>query len=87
VDRYTRVPVQGDGPHHLQEDHPARRAYRGIVKPPGTIAWWEHLNAGEEYNRRGFDQTARRIMERGGFSHAELVDLLGHAPETWEPRT
>lgn len=53
----------------------------------GFIEWWEHVAAWGEYAKRyGSDQTAIRIHQRGGFSYAELVDQLGHAPITWRPR-
>ena len=53
----------------------------------GTIAWDEHLYAWSAYSSRfGSAQSAERIAERGGFGYGELVDLLGHDPETWEPR-
>ncbi|HEU0077169.1 MAG TPA: hypothetical protein VFQ76_05930 [Longimicrobiaceae bacterium] len=51
----------------------------------GTIAWWEHEAAYAVYARRyGTSQSAERLNYRGGFGYAELVDHLGHAPETWE---
>lgn len=55
--------------------------------PAGIILWPEHLKAWEEYDRRyGSRQSAARIAERGGFGYDELTALLGHEPETWEPR-
>lgn len=52
-------------------------------KPNGSIAWWEHVEAWEM--GYGYDQTALRIAQRGGFSYAEIVYSLGHEPTTWEP--
>lgn len=53
---------------------------------PGTISWGEHLLAWNAYAARyGVDQSAERIVERGGFGYSELVALLGHEPKTWEP--
>ena len=55
-------------------------------KPRGTVAWAEHLTAWEVYAARyGRGQSAERIAERHGFCYGELVDFLGHEPETWEP--
>ena len=69
-----RVPVQGDY---------GSRAKRG----PGSIAWEEHLRAWSGYAARyGTEQSAEHMAERGGFSYSELVQYLGHEPETWEPR-
>lgn len=80
-----RVPVQGDGPHHLHADHPARRWRE--THPPGTIAWPEHVEAWEAYAKRyGRDQSAERMAERGGFSFLELRTFLGRDPQTWEAR-
>ena len=68
----SRVVVQGE---------------RVLAKPPGTITWKEHLEAYAPYAcRYGTDQSAERLVERGGFSYGELVNLLGHEPTTWEPR-
>lgn len=56
-------------------------------KPAGTIAWAEHLEAYEAYAAlHGRRQTAERLEERGGFEWTELVELLGHEPDTWEPK-
>jgi len=68
-----RVRVQGD---------------REPKKPAGTVAWWEHVKAWEGYAEiyGKHYQSAERIAERGGFGYAELVEFLGHEPETWEPR-
>lgn len=53
----------------------------------GTITWEEHLEAYADYAKRyGTSQSAERLAERGGFGYDELVDHLGHAPTTWEPR-
>ncbi len=52
-------------------------------KEYGSVAWWEHVKAWEK--GYGFDQTALRIAQRGGFSYAEIVYSLGHEPTTWEP--
>lgn len=56
-------------------------------KPVGTIEWWEHLEAYEDYAKRyGRSQSAERLAERMGFSYSELVDHLGHEPTTWVAR-
>lgn len=56
-------------------------------RPPGTIAWSEHVEAWTAYaTRYGNSQSAERIAERGGFGFDELVILLGREPETWEAR-
>jgi hypothetical protein len=74
-----RAPVQGDG---------WDRAKHCPGRPPGTVAWAEHLEAFEPYRKKyGNDQSAERIAERGGFSFWELTNQLGHEPRTWEPRT
>lgn len=65
-----RAPVQGD----------SRNGYVA-----GSVSWSEHVEAWKVYNRT-WSQSAERIAERGGFSHAELTDLLGHEPTTWEAR-
>ena len=78
-----RAPVQGDGSYGLLPDDPRRKGSH----VPGTVAWSEHLEAWNEYARRGHgSQSAERVAERCGFSYLELVDLLGHEPKTWEPR-
>ena len=57
----------------------------GVVE--GTIAWWEHAEAWQQYDKKWHcDQSAERINELGGFGWHELVDFLGHEPTTWEPR-
>lgn len=72
MDEERRAPVQGD--------------YRR-KRPPGTVAWSEHLKAWRVYaNRFGTYQSAERIAERGGFGFDELIEFLGHAPNTWRPR-
>jgi len=79
-----RVGVQGDGPWRLPDEHPAKRD----TNVPGTITWEEYLTAYSAYSDTyGTMQSAERIIERGGFSYNELVDLLGHEPKTWKPRT
>ncbi len=78
-----RVRVQGEGPWWLPDSHPAKKK----TTVPGTITWEEHLEAYKEYSARyGNCQSAERLVERGGFGYAELVDLLGHEPTTWLPR-
>jgi hypothetical protein len=63
------------------------QANRELKKPPGTIAWSEHVEAWEGYARRyGTGQSAERIAERCGFCFGELVEFLGREPSTWEPR-
>lgn len=83
-----RAPVQRDpcgafqrGPYACKlhpADDPRHR--------PGSIAWEEHIEAWTDYAKRYSGQTAERVAERGGFSYDELLDHLGHAPRTWEPR-
>lgn len=70
-----RVCVQSYG-------HPIRDA---DARPPGTITWDEHVKAWQVYDRKYGGQSAERLVERGGFDYGELVDLLGHNPETWKP--
>ena len=55
--------------------------------PAGTISWDEHMEAWKAYDAklRG-GQSAERIAERHGFGYAELVELLGREPTTWETR-
>ena len=56
--------------------------------PPGSVSWDEHEAAWRVYAKRyGNDQNAERIVERGGFSYGELVNLLGHQPVTWMERS
>jgi len=55
---------------------------RRLGKPSGSVAWWEHLRAAEEYGKY-YRQSARRLAERGGFGYGELIKWLGHEPETW----
>jgi hypothetical protein len=76
-----RAPVQGNGLYHLRDGDPRKEGSH----PPGTIAWWEHLKAWEDYHRRYPGQSAEKIAERCGFCYWELCDHLGHEPETWEP--
>lgn len=74
-----RVKVQGD----LYAGHP--RHPDAIV--PGTIAWWEHVQAWREYARNySSSQSAEDIAARGGFGYGELQRFLGHDPVTWQPR-
>ena len=49
----------------------------------GTIAWSEHLEAWEGYNKRYPGQSAEKVAERGGFGPLELRQFLGHDPETF----
>jgi hypothetical protein len=78
-----RAPVQGDGCWWLRPGHPASKP---TDHEPGTIAWSEHVEAWEAYNKKwGGHQSAERMAERGGFVWGELVELLGHEPTTWEP--
>ncbi len=66
-----------------------RRTYvqRDASRPAGTVAWSEHVEAHDGYEKRfgRGGQTAERISERGGFSYGELVLFLGRDPETWRP--
>lgn len=56
-------------------------------RAPGTISWAEHLKAYEGYAARfGTSQSAETLAARGGFGYYELVDMLGHEPETWSVR-
>jgi sterol desaturase/sphingolipid hydroxylase (fatty acid hydroxylase superfamily) len=70
-----RAPVQGEATND-------RRGYR----PPGHVAWDEHVLAWKEYHRHHHEQDAGRIAERGGFGFWEMADLLGHEPRTWRAR-
>lgn len=72
-----RAPVQAE-----------RARIRGMVSvPDGTIAWSEYLEAYTTYSGIfGREQTAERLVERGGFGLFELCHLLGRPPRTWEPR-
>ena len=64
-----RAPVQGD--------------YR-LCLPPGTISMDEHKKAWVAYAKKyGHDQSAERIIERGGFGYLELVKLLDGHPESF----
>jgi hypothetical protein len=53
--------------------------------PDGTISWEDHLKVWEAYTKK-WDavQSAERIAQRGGFYLEEIMDLLGHKPETWK---
>jgi hypothetical protein len=75
-----RAPVQGD-------HDKVRRARIGKQShPPGSIEWNEHERAWLKYaSLYGRSQSAERIAERGGFGFDELIELLGHDPQTWEP--
>lgn len=76
---FAPAPVQGDyGPGGVN----------GVIRPPGTISWPEHLEAWKGYDKRypGGHQDAARIAERGGFAYAELVLYFGREPSTWKPR-
>lgn len=65
---------------------PVQGSWRDKQKP-GTISWDEHVRAHKAYVEKWrSSQSAERIAERGGFSYDELVDFLGHEPETWEER-
>lgn len=74
-----RAPVQGD--LGIPKGEPGRQA--------GTVAWAEHAEAYRGYaGLYGTSyQTAEQVAERGGFGYRELAKYLGHAPETWEPRS
>lgn len=69
-----RAPVQAD----MYPRHPD-------YMPGGSISWEEHLQAWRAYSARyGYGcQSAERIAERSGFSHFELVKLLGHEPTSF----
>ena len=65
----------------------ATRVFGVLVKPLGTIAWSEHVEAWQAYDARYHSrQSAERIAERYGFDWAELCTFLGHEPTTWRPR-
>lgn len=69
---------------HVQGDRKDRRGKPG--EGPGTISWAEHELAWSAYAARyGRDESAERIHERGGFCFLELIEFLGHEPETWVP--
>jgi len=91
TDEERRVPVQ-PGPYLVPEDHPARVAWEaenGPVRGPGTISWAEHERAWVVYNRPMSpwpEPSAEAISRCGGFRWGQLVDFLGHEPETWRPR-
>lgn len=72
----------------VQGDYSARGIPKGHAgQEPGTIAWWEHLEAYADYARRyGTSQSAERLNDRGGFGYLELVDHLKRAPTTWRKR-
>lgn len=79
-----RAPVQGDRCYKMMTGHSARRP---DSKPPGTIAWSEHLAVYERYRERyGDSQSAERLAERGGFGFREIEMLTGAEPRTWLPR-
>lgn len=91
MERDRRAPVQGDGPCHLDRAHPWRqrwtKSHGREPIPPGWISWAEHLKAYADYSGRyGTSQSAERLAQRGGFGFLELVDHLGHDPETWTRR-
>lgn len=76
-----RAVVQSEGPYWYRDGDPRK----ANSKPPGTVAWSEHIEAWDEYARRGHgDQSALRVHERGGFGYHEITALLGHEPATWE---
>jgi hypothetical protein len=54
-----------------------------VQAPYGTVAWWEHLEAWNKYQRKHKGQSAERIAERAGFGYQELTTLLGHEPTTY----
>lgn len=71
-----RAPVQGEWVRATRQR-----------RPDGTVAWWEHLEAWEAYDKMFHNgQSAERMAERGGFGYSELVMFLGHEPTTWRPR-
>lgn len=70
-----RAPVMND--HHLPRDQQHGH---------GTITWDEHLEVYAKYAAKyGRDQSAERMVERGGFYYSEIVALTGAAPKTWRP--
>jgi len=78
-----RALVQGEGPWYRANALQAGET----CKAPGTVSWAEHVAAWTAYAKRyGNGQSAQRIHDRGGFSFSEIAELLGHEPETWEPR-
>lgn len=77
-DEERRTPVQGDTGWHMPRRYPK-------AKPPGSIAWSEHIEAWCAYNVKYRNhQDAERIAERGGFSYGELVQFLKREPTTWK---
>lgn len=51
---------------------------------PGSISWREHTQAWRAHAEKyGASRSAEHIAREGGFSHAELRKLLGHAPKTF----
>jgi hypothetical protein len=79
---HDRVPVQGDGPYYLADGDPRKAGSH----PPGTIEWWEHVEAWNDYARKYSGQPAHVVAGRGGFGYSELFEHLGHEPKTWRPR-
>ena len=77
------------------QPEPERRApVRGnhlwchLERAPGTISWYEHLQAWDGYCKAGYSSSsAERIADVGGFEWQEIVKCLGHEPTTWKPRT
>lgn len=68
----VRVPVQGETTNDP-------RGYR----PRGSVEWWEHVEAWNEYHRHHSEQSALRIAERGGFGYWEMFSLLQREPVSW----
>ena len=51
--------------------------------PPSTIPWWLAEEAYKHYAKHfGTDQSLKRLAERGGFGHEELLILLRQRYDT-----
>jgi hypothetical protein len=79
---HDRVPVQGEGSWWLSQRDPRRVG----AKCPGSIEWWEHVEAWKGYDKLYPGQPAHVVAGRGGFGWLELIDFLGHEPTTWRDR-
>mgnify|MGYP000901226671 FL=1 len=84
TDTDDRVPVQGEGLYWLSDSDLKQRGLR--AHKPGSVSRQEFIAAYDAYVvKYGRNQSADRLIERGGFSFFELIALLGHEPETFEP--
>lgn len=56
------------------------------AQPAGTISRTEYLEIYEIYAKKyGRDQSADRLIERGGFDYNEIITITGAPPKTWKP--